>query len=186
MRKLDKGRKEKERKKRGRGSSQELWSGLSDSPSSRTNSSHANGKQLGYRNASKQTHRHHPPPFFNAMILTIIARRAMKHFFLTIYFYAPSYPPFDFFLFLFLFNAKRHSKAKNFKSLRNPPFFTRALVAAVLFGLPSIHFNIRRAESRKKTNREKLVKKKERKKNLTGVLQYRCVFFLKIFIHILE
>lgn len=80
MRKLQK-KERKRTKKGGRGSSQELWSELSDSPSAKTNTSHAIGRQLGYRNEPKQTHGHHPPPFFNAMISTIIARRAMKHFF---------------------------------------------------------------------------------------------------------
>jgi hypothetical protein len=70
-----------------------------------------------------------PTAIFNAMILMIIARRAMKHFFLTIYFYAPSHPPFNFFFFQLLFNAKRHSKAKTLKVSETP--FTRGIGGCV-------------------------------------------------------
>lgn len=127
--------------------------------------------KLGYPIDSKLTHgHHHPPPifFFNAMILMIIARRTMKHFFLTIHFYAPSYPPFDF---LFLFNAKRHSKAKKLKSSRNP--FTGTLVALCYLVFPSIHFNIRRSESKKK-QKTKSRGKAPLKKNLLAFTVSLC------------
>lgn len=104
----------------------------------------------------------------------------MKHFFLTIYFYAPSYPPFDFFLFLFLFNAKRHSKAKNFKSLRNPPFLQGHwwLLCYSVF-LPYTSTFDAQSQERKQT-REKLVKKKRKKeKSYWRFTVSLCFFFFE-------
>lgn len=84
----------------------------------------------------------------------IIARRAMKHFFfLTIYFYAPSYPPFDFFSSLLLFNAKRHFKSKQLEKFTKPPFY-KGIGGCVIWSSFPHNFNIRRAEPRKKKHKQ--------------------------------
>jgi len=118
--------------------------------------------------------------FFNAMILTMIARRATKHLFLLVLNHLLLRSLLSAIRLLLLFNARRHYKGRNLKLKKT---LTGTLVA-VLFDLPYTSTFDAQSQEKNQTEKKKTPRKKNpRKKKSYWRLQYRV---LKIFIHILE